>query len=396
MIQNSLVARYTIPGVPAVNSGWLQDQSSAAASMALQDGVKGAPGSGSSVGRTSVMHKLMSAMHNGRLTHDMVVDGPKPLLTRYLLRGVPLPHINTSRLVLNGVLTQEEASSMDQWLGIDDSTLIRLNEVLPEEDFTRKYSTCAVVGNSPKLLTSQYGAQIDSHDAVLRFNDAPTKGFETYVGRRCTFRANNLRWTQLLLHRGAPMDGSVQQKQSGREKMYKPGAKTLLMFGTTPLNMYNEMRQKYPANIIYYVAPEVTHTAASMYRRVAERLESLGEGPFPPRGVRGGPRGTGVARGARADGEGVAEVPASTMPPGVECILFLMQVCNKVVVYGFEPSGAESTTTSGDVKGVGAPAQLYYERSSGNFAAMEDDVTPDKLTYLFLRILALEGHINLV
>ena len=84
------------------------------------------------------------------------------------------------------------------------------------------------------------------------------------------------------------------------------------------------------------------------------------------------------------------------MPPGVECILFLMQVCNKVVVYGFEPSGAESTTTSGDVKGVGAPAQLYYERSSGNFAAMEDDVTPDKLTYLFLRILALEGHINLV
>ena len=117
-----------------------------------------------------------------------------------------------------------------------------------------------------------------------------------------------------------------------------------------------------------------------MYRRVAERLESLGEGPFPNRGVRGGPRGNQAAAAA-------SEVPASTMPPGVECVLFLMQVCDKVVVYGFEPAAFGTDA---------APATLYYERSSGNFAAMEDDVTADRLTYLFLRTLALEGHISLV
>ena len=73
--------------------------------------------------------------------------------------------------------------------------------------------------------------------------DAPTKGFEAFVGRRCTFRANNLRWTQILLHRGVPMDGSLVQRASSKEKVYKPGAKTLLLFGSTPVSLYSEVRK---------------------------------------------------------------------------------------------------------------------------------------------------------
>jgi len=43
-------------------------------------------------------------------------------------------------------------------------------------------STCAVVGSSGALLGTGTGEVIDQHTTVIRFNDAPTKGYETDVG----------------------------------------------------------------------------------------------------------------------------------------------------------------------------------------------------------------------
>jgi len=42
----------------------------------------------------------------------------------------------------------------------------------------------AIVGSSGSLLKHQYGSFIDSHANVLRFNAAPTKGYEKHVGVR--------------------------------------------------------------------------------------------------------------------------------------------------------------------------------------------------------------------
>lgn len=37
----------------------------------------------------------------------------------------------------------------------------------------RQFRTCAVVGNSGDLLKTEFGQEIDEHDAVFRDNEAP-------------------------------------------------------------------------------------------------------------------------------------------------------------------------------------------------------------------------------
>lgn len=50
-----------------------------------------------------------------------------------------------------------------------------LNILLPAKPpfHPRQFQTCAVVGNSGDLLKTEFGKEIDSHDAVIRDNEAP-------------------------------------------------------------------------------------------------------------------------------------------------------------------------------------------------------------------------------
>uniref|UniRef100_A0A5K0XGW4 Sialyltransferase-like protein n=2 Tax=Nymphaea colorata TaxID=210225 RepID=A0A5K0XGW4_9MAGN len=50
----------------------------------------------------------------------------------------------------------------------------------------RPYASCAVVGNSGILLKKEYGELIDSHEMVVRLNNARTEGFQRNVGSKTT------------------------------------------------------------------------------------------------------------------------------------------------------------------------------------------------------------------
>ncbi|XP_070538922.1 beta-galactoside alpha-2,6-sialyltransferase 1-like [Ptychodera flava] len=99
---------------------------------------------------------------------------------------------------------------------------INIAEHFPGKTFTEmyKFSRCAVVGSSFHLNQSGLGDAIDNHDAVLRFNDAPTVGFEKDVGTKTTFRVMNSR---------------VFEKVCTKELPSCPNA-TLLIWKTGPYN----------------------------------------------------------------------------------------------------------------------------------------------------------------
>jgi hypothetical protein len=49
----------------------------------------------------------------------------------------------------------------------------------------------ALVGSSANLIDKSYGKEIDSFDEIIRFNRAPTEGYESDVGSRTTIRCSN-------------------------------------------------------------------------------------------------------------------------------------------------------------------------------------------------------------
>jgi hypothetical protein len=52
-------------------------------------------------------------------------------------------------------------------------------------------SKVALVGNSGLMTIREWGNDIDTYDVVVRFNHAPTEGYEKYVGSKTTLRIVN-------------------------------------------------------------------------------------------------------------------------------------------------------------------------------------------------------------
>ena len=70
---------------------------------------------------------------------------------------------------------------------------LNLDRFFPEKPLFENqfYNSCAVVSSGGSLHKSGLGAFIDSHDIVLRFNNAPTENHENDVGKKTSIRIVN-------------------------------------------------------------------------------------------------------------------------------------------------------------------------------------------------------------
>ena len=64
------------------------------------------------------------------------------------------------------------------------------NEII--KDLSLYNKSIAIVGGSSSLMENNYGKEIDKYDFVIRFNRAPTKGYEKF--RKDTKLGGDKRW----------------------------------------------------------------------------------------------------------------------------------------------------------------------------------------------------------
>ena len=205
----------------------------------------------------------------------------------------------------------------------DENGTLTINNLrsLPSSDMrildSYNFSSCAVVGNSGHLLNATYGAAIDSHDVVLRLNQAPpgdrVNKLIKNVGSRTTFRLINTRWAnkygdlRYVDGGGLPLEDDV----------------TLIVTRARP-KAYDQMAQYLKTArsdvTALYLSSRVVGKARQLLLEYRQRLEERGFGPF---------------------------YGGSTPSSGFVGVYLLLQMCGTVTVYGFglddENSGERHT-----------------------------------------------------
>ncbi|XP_030610744.1 beta-galactoside alpha-2,6-sialyltransferase 2-like [Archocentrus centrarchus] len=193
--------------------------------------------------------------------------------------------------------TEEPFSSLG-WAGLVPS--MTLQELWPSQ-----YQTCAVVTSAGGMLNSSLGSEIDSHDAVLRFNAAPTRGFMGDVGNKTTIRLMNSQIVALPEH--AFSSSSLYKDVILLIWDPAPYSANLTQWFLKPdfnlFSAYVERRRLRPEQPVYILHPEFIWT---LWELIQENSEELIQ-PNPP-------------------------------SSGFIGIVLMMSLCREVSVYEFIPS----------------------------------------------------------
>jgi len=182
-------------------------------------------------------------------------------------------------------------------------------KALTNEDFARGHrchETCALVGNSGTILGSGFGHEINQHDAVLRINFATTVGFEVDVGSRTTYdfaNRKNIRESltdKELRPRDPPSEVLAYEiiSRATRTKIYQPA-----------------MHRHGDRVAMLFLHPNFITITSRFWTEAVQEIE-------------------------RINGEKYAEKPMS----GYFALMYMLQVCGRVDLYGFEAFTRKSRT----------------------------------------------------
>ncbi len=217
------------------------------------------------------------------------------------------------------------------------------NVDLPPKDFFGAFDSCAVVGNAGSILQSDYGAAIDRHSAVIRFNNAPTEGFEKHVGRKTNFRLLNKHWARKWL---AKAPGGCRQKA--------------LLVHVADVKGKKFLRSKLGTKM-HAVAPEYERLAKRAYDRAQDVMEAVGYLK-----VEGG----------------------HASPSGVEGVFLGLEMCRKVNLFGFAVRGF------GGADDLAPKGQKLRYRYFDDFPAVASTHAPGFQSE-FLKVLKQGGFVGL-
>merc|ERR1740117_2007284 len=145
-----------------------------------------------------------------------------------------------------------------------------------------KFDTCAVVSSSGVLSAHHHGGFIDSADVVIRFNAAPTDGFESVVGSKEGIRLVNNQFIPRALGKVSSVrDQEVLDKHSELYTVHSNTSYVVVPMDTVP--HVSEFRRSFPETELYFLDEFVQNAVSRAVRDIyGETVESATGVSFIP------------------------------------------------------------------------------------------------------------------
>jgi len=166
----------------------------------------------------------------------------------------------------------------------------QLRRALPERGERKRFASCALVGNSGALLFHERGTEIDGHEAVFRFNNAPVKGYEKNVGSKTTFQVFNSKAVREYLARlkkKRPKETwsilTITDFQGGKKEIDYNGKRMTALDQAKQVQwsqILDRLQQFGNPQTFSIVAPGLSYRVREVYEELQRRFEKEGLGKY--------------------------------------------------------------------------------------------------------------------
>ena len=287
----------------------------------------------------------------------------------------------------------------------------------------KQYETCALVGTAAIVTDAQRGGEIDANDAVFRTDDAPTKRYEQFVGRRATYR--------IVSGGGSSRSSSSSSTSSFFEDIVSSGEavkeKSIVTTTTTTTtssssSMEGESEDESAGGNIdesedrkvmkKYTSPFAKYLVALddvAKEKIREALSLTDEEDDNENDDDGGEEGRGdqlthaialdasfadaireayTTAGALLNDLGENFKIRQTPPVGAFALFFALSKCNRLTLYGVPSPDSNRLET-----------QPYWPRKTKTESGGKPtkiDIFGDRVLYALVRLFALEGFVDVV